>query len=161
MSEIIPQNTPQKQCTKCGRWLPFNAFSRVSKAKDGLNWRCRECKTKRQRETRTPIMQRRYNLQFLYGLTLQKYERMVEEQGGVCAVCGQPEIARNQWGIRRLSIDHDHETGEIRKLLCSSCNVALGRLQEDPGRIRALADYAEWCQSHQPTVKIVQLTLFA
>jgi hypothetical protein len=44
---------------------------------------------------------------------------------------------------RNLHIDHDHETGEVRGLLCYSCNVALGASREDPARLRALADFIE------------------
>jgi hypothetical protein len=86
---------------------------------------------------------------------------MLAEQGDVCAVCNMPEthIDRRSGNIRELCVDHDHKTGEVRALLCSACNVALGRLNEDPARIRALADYAEWCRNHKPSQKIVQLKL--
>lgn len=62
---------------------------------------------------------------------------MLADQGGLCAICRQPErTARNQV----LAVDHDHSTGEVRGLLCSHCNRAVGLLADDPARlIRALA----------------------
>ncbi len=69
---------------------------------------------------------------------------MFAEQGGVCAVCGQPERRRNsKGGIRRLSVDHDHATGEVRALLCHDCNTALGLLLDSPDLMRLAAAYVE------------------
>lgn len=68
-----------------------------------------------------------------YGITLIEYEAMLEAQGGVCAICGEKETRKNRYtGICRLHIDHDHKTGEVRGLLCSSCNFALGGFRDDP-----------------------------
>jgi len=63
---------------------------------------------------------------------------MLAEQDNGCAVCG----GVNSSG-RRLAVDHDHETGRVRALLCHGCNVALGLVAEDPQRVYALASYAE------------------
>lgn len=70
-----------------------------------------------------------------YGITPEEYERMFEQQGGVCAVCKRPP------GKRRLSVDHDHETGEVRALLCTRCNMALGYADESPSILQGLIDY--------------------
>lgn len=79
-----------------------------------------------------------------YGLTLEDYENILSAQGGVCAACGEPELVATYRGKPRpLAIDHDHATGHIRGLLCSSCNVALGYARECPKRLRALAVYIE------------------
>jgi len=66
---------------------------------------------------------------------------MLEKQGGVCAVCKRPETARNQYGIKRLAVDHDHETGKVRGLLCSKCNTGLGALDDNTGRLQACINY--------------------
>ena len=65
---------------------------------------------------------RQYNLKQKYGLTLDDYNNLFEKQEGRCAICGkhQVEIARH------LDIDHDHNTGSIRGLLCPKCNAGLG-----------------------------------
>ena len=60
-----------------------------------------------------------------YGITPEEYSRLLESQGGVCALCGGESLTRG------LAVDHNHETGEVRGLLCGSCNTALGLLKED------------------------------
>jgi hypothetical protein len=96
-------------------------------------------------------------------MTPLQYDQMFEEQNGVCKVCKQPETRKRPWSkngeINPLAVDHDHKTGEVRALLCSHCNTSLGKLDEDPVRIRALADYADWCQTREPSRKIIQLPL--
>lgn len=69
-----------------------------------------------------------------YGLSEEDYERLLAEQGGVCAICEEPPSGR--W--KRLAVDHDHETGEVRGLLCITCNTLLGRLE---ARWDATMDY--------------------
>lgn len=61
-----------------------------------------------------------------YGLTIAQYDEMLAAQGGVCAICRQPETYARLGKIQRLAIDHDHETGMIRGLLCNRCNRRLG-----------------------------------
>ena len=71
-----------------------------------------------------------------YQMRSSDYELMLRDQNGCCAICGaKPEKGK------RLDIDHDHETGEVRGLLCGLCNRALGLLKDDPGVIRHAADY--------------------
>jgi hypothetical protein len=60
-----------------------------------------------------------------FGLDEQAYDRMLREQGGVCAICAEPPGGR--WN--RLAVDHDHATGRVRGLLCTTCNTMLGRLE--------------------------------
>lgn len=58
-----------------------------------------------------------------YGIDEAEYQRMLEAQGGVCAVCGRPPRHRNSAGVtQRLHVDHDHATGKVRGLLCLTCN---------------------------------------
>ena len=61
-----------------------------------------------------------------YGITLKDYDRMFKKQNGLCAICNRPE-GRQRNGTRfNLSIDHCHNTGQVRKLLCAGCNSKLG-----------------------------------
>jgi len=64
-------------------------------------------------------------LKNLYHMTLEDYEKMHEKQGGLCAVCRKPNDSGN-----RLGVDHNHETGAVRGLLCFKCNTALGLLDD-------------------------------
>jgi len=74
-----------------------------------------------------------------YGITLEDYSARLLQQGGRCAVCPATigEAKRN----RALFVDHDHETGEIRGLLCGGCNAALGFLRDRPARMHSLVAY--------------------
>lgn len=69
-----------------------------------------------------------------YGITLEQYASMDAEQGSLCAICRQATPGKN------LSVDHDHDTGFVRGLLCQPCNFAIGLLEDDMARVlRALA----------------------
>lgn len=71
-----------------------------------------------------------------YGLSMERYQELLQEQGGVCAICGRVERRRTKFGeVWGLVVDHDHETGELRGLLCGDCNVAIGMFGDDPGRL--------------------------
>ena len=64
-------------------------------------------------------------LKAVYGITVDEFNQMLENQNFVCAICGNPE-SKDQ----RLSVDHDHETKEVRGLLCFACNAGIGFLQD-------------------------------
>lgn len=70
-----------------------------------------------------------------YGIGIDEYNVLLMKQAGVCAVCGTAP------GKVALAVDHCHETGIVRGLLCSPCNTALGLLRECPTRIMLLRDY--------------------
>ena len=81
-----------------------------------------------------------------YGMTLEDFEALLAKQEGVCAACGKPETrlaGRGKLNLkpRPLSVDHNHTTGEVRGLLCFSCNLALGHLEDNLDRIKALYRY--------------------
>jgi hypothetical protein len=79
------------------------------------------------------------NLQYIYGITLEDFKRMHREQGEGCYLC-----KRNIQG-KNIHIDHDHETGKIRKLLCSNCNTALGLLSDNK---QLLLDCVSYLEAH-------------
>ena len=72
------------------------------------------------------------------GATQQMYDALYEAQKGCCALCNEPE-EKFAW----LCIDHDHDTGRIRGLLCPNCNRGLGLLQDRPDLLRKAADYVD------------------
>ena len=74
-----------------------------------------------------------------YGITLDDYERMLDEQGGGCAICGRTEKEEG----RRLAIDHCHTTNEVRGVLCGKCNQAIGMMDDDINRLKKAAKYLE------------------
>lgn len=86
---------------------------------------------------------RAYHLQHNYKISEKLFNVLFWLQGGVCAICKQPEtVVHSKSGrAQPLSVDHDHETGVVRGLLCHRCNVAVGLLQNSPEFADAVADY--------------------
>jgi hypothetical protein len=72
-----------------------------------------------------------------YGITLQDYNKMFEEQSGCCAICNTHQSEFKQ----SLSVDHCHATGKVRALLCKFCNTALGMMKDDPELLIKAAGY--------------------
>jgi len=73
-----------------------------------------------------------------YMLHPAQYEAMRAGQSGGCAVCGEACATG-----KRLAVDHHHETGIIRGLLCAACNTSAGAMKDSPQLLRKLADYIE------------------
>lgn len=91
-----------------------------------------------------PGLHRGYGFKRYYGIDTAEYQRMFAAQGGVCAICAKVERAKTPAGeIKWLSVDHHHESGAVRELLCSHCNHTLGHANDDPIVLRAAADYLE------------------
>ena len=82
------------------------------------------------------------------GINLGDYERMLEDQGGVCKLCQNPESARYRGRIKRLAVDHDHVTGQIRGLLCQSCNLKL-RAVDDFAWLEEAIQYVQYRSSKE------------
>ena len=78
-----------------------------------------------------------------YALTVEDYEFELENQNYVCAICGQPETEKFRGTLRRLSVDHNHETGCYRGLLCGRCNKAIGMFQDDLDLIKKAIQYLQ------------------
>lgn len=74
-----------------------------------------------------------------YGITSEQYEALYEAQGGVCYICQRAK------GItKKLSVDHDHATGYVRGLCCTTCNKFLGHLRDDPEGGLRIHEYLSW-----------------
>ncbi len=76
-----------------------------------------------------------------FGLSADRYNEMVENQKAKCAICLKPESSTRGGKIKNLAIDHCHETGQIRALLCNGCNTAIGLLKEDIETLEAALKY--------------------
>jgi hypothetical protein len=76
-----------------------------------------------------------------YGMTLRDFQDMYEHQDFRCAICGERDRIQDQSKRKRLSIDHDHETGKVRGLLCQRCNVMIGMARDNPDILRRAALY--------------------
>ena len=146
-----------KLCEACGGEL-FEYWSKdATRYKKGGFWytRCYEC-DRRKRIAKNPNW---YKKQYArrqelhpnsgfeeFGITRLQYSKLLEAQGGVCAICKQKETRKHQNGkTLRLAIDHDHSSGEIRGLLCRRCNIALGLLEDNIDLLAAMQAYLLRC----------------
>lgn len=118
-----------KKCTICGQMLPLQAFYKIT-ASPGYYPSCKICSRIRQKANAHKRDKNRWRKSFYprtYGITEDDYNRMLLDQKGACFICGYiPKPGR-----RRLSVDHDHKTKEVRGLLCWRCNRALGLLKDN------------------------------
>ena len=79
------------------------------------------------------------NLQNRYGIGHEEYLELFEKQDGKCKIC---ETTSNR-KLKHFAVDHCHDTGDVRGLLCSNCNTAIGLLKDNPDLLRAAAKYIE------------------
>jgi hypothetical protein len=131
-------------CNKCGHQKEKRELCTDNQNKSGVKPLCRECNRKKCKayalENKARV--RGDNLKARYGITREEYDRMFAEQNGVCKICKEPEFHMG----RLLSVDHCHETGKVRGLLCNSCNRGIGLFVDDPERLRKAATYLEIIQ---------------
>ncbi len=118
-------------CSKCKQWKMPSEFNKNKSQKTGLSYACRSCMTEQTRK---------YNIPYKYGITAARFAEMLLEQGCKCACCGtsfEMEGKRHN----RPHIDHNHKTGEVRSLLCGSCNLAAGKVKDSSLLAEQLASY--------------------
>ena len=90
-----------------------------------------------------PLIVRRRNLKRDFNLDLEEYDKMHNEQNGLCLICKQPETSVQRGKVIPLSVDHCHDSGKIRGLLCRSCNTGLGAFSDNIDRIKKAIMYLE------------------
>lgn len=148
-----------KCCACCKQTKEVKHFSNNKQSKDGLGVYCRSCAQEKHlqwmadpahvckaketqqkywRSERGKQVSKASDFKRLYGITIDEYDTMLESQCGVCAICKQPETIAKRF---HLSVDHDHTTGQVRGLLCHSCNTAVGLLRDSAASFYAAGDY--------------------
>jgi len=152
-----------KVCSTCLIDKPVAEFGKQSVRADGLDIKCKQChreknqmryadpeKRKRIQESgarwreRNPDNDANKTLKRKYGITLEEYDRLFTAQGGVCALCKKPESVRRRKrdeGRERLAVDHCHDTGRVRGLLCFKCNTAIGALGDTEESAQRVVEY--------------------
>jgi hypothetical protein len=150
----------------CDEFEPLVDFYKAAGARDGYRSECKACNlarrasvyrdnprpaieraTKWQRENperhrerqreyaesgKKKVSDRKSHSKRKYGLTLEQFDEMLASQGRGCAICGNPDAD---------NVDHDHETGRVRGILCWDCNIALGKFADDEDRALAAGGY--------------------
>lgn len=111
--------------------------------RSGLQSRCKTCtiETARAWRLRHPDRHYGHQLKSKYGIDLSTYQRLLDRQAGGCAICGTEEPGSKKKVY--LYVDHDHDTGRIRGLLCQTCNTAISLLQDHPELARLAAIYLD------------------
>lgn len=162
-------NESERLCGRCNQVLPLELFPKnLVKGKYLSSW-CQKCTNaymrqhrqdnaehyskyeaaryranrekirERVRKNRTPEADRNLKLKYGYGLTLEAYDELLAQQEYVCAICKKPPNGK----FKFLAVDHDHITGRIRGLLCTTCNLGLGALKDSKNILRAALAYLE------------------
>ena len=134
------------KCKKCLLEKPRTQFYKEKRTKRGYQARCIDCSKadaravfeanpepyrERARAQQADPLHRRIRTCKIYGLTLQDYDDLLEKQGGHCAMCPATTSGHNM--TDDFCIDHNHITKKVRGLLCSSCNLLLGKAKADEG----------------------------
>jgi len=128
-TEFVVVEGATKVCSVCKTKHPANTdyFNRNRRTVDGLSYTCKACKIDNNRK---------YALSSKYNITPEMYNEMFILQEEKCLICDKKSE-------RELCVDHDHDTGEIRGLLCNNCNTAIGLLGDDYQRIINAAYYLD------------------
>lgn len=123
-----------KRCTLCGTHKPRSDFYPHAVAKNGVSAWCKDCTIKSSSEQQkrdkpgVSLRNRRAKLKKAFGMTIEQYDAILASQGFRCALCESDFPG----GRGRFVVDHCHESGLVRGLLCNLCNVGLGALRDSP-----------------------------
>ena len=118
----------------CKRKLPLEAFVRDRYYRGGRGYKCYECHNTYTNGRR--IIQS-------YGISLPEFTEMLARQGGGCAICGRKVDNHKNGKKRRMCVDHDHETGLMRGILCTRCNTGIGMFANDEKLLRRAIKYLQ------------------
>jgi hypothetical protein len=122
---VVDAPEGHKHCQRCGEVKSHSEWHRNATASDGLATRCKACRAE---EARASYFQRQY------GITEADRDEMIRSQMGICSIC---------LAAPAVHVDHCHETGRVRGVLCFNCNSAIGKLGDDPDTLRRAIAYLE------------------
>lgn len=142
---MAKQATDTKPCARCKLLKLMNEYYPDKNHSTGYSRYCKECDLNRSKEWRTNsrgahlLHIRKRNLKASYGMTVEDYEVLLASQKNKCAICGTMDPGNIR--TNHLFIDHDHNTKEIRGLLCHGCNAGLGNFKDDPIKLMSAITY--------------------
>jgi hypothetical protein len=149
-------NQTMKTCNVCGEtkslsdYYPTKFKSKQFPDKIYYHGKCKSCFIKEKQKDYTPEKGRDKNLKHLYGITLQEYNTLLEQQNHCCAICESTDPKGRKSGrggaVEVFYVDHDHNTGKVRGLLCNVCNRTMGYVGENSG---VLEEMIKYLQKHQ------------
>lgn len=126
-----------KMCTVCKIEKELDEFPKSSQG--GKRAKCKSCRSVFQKAWYIANKEKKqaYSLLYNHGITLEEYNEKFESQEGLCFIC------KSDNGELMLAVDHNHETGEIRSLLCNKCNLGLGYFNDNCELLQKAANYLE------------------
>ena len=156
----------EKRCSCCKQIKNVTEFSKSDKFKSGYVCVCRECVSKKNKEysdkhKKQKIItnkkyysnnietikdnNRRNHLRRTFQLLPEDYDKLLEEQGGVCAICGGKSgpYSNLEHRLPSLCVDHNHKTGKIRGLLCHRCNIWISGVEYNKQLVQAAYNYLD------------------
>ena len=162
----------KKKCTCCSEIKNCTDFYKNSRAKDGYAWMCKACadiyrknyllknsekikaynvaydslhpNRKSDYYLNTRLQRKNKRLQLEFGITLNDYNFLSEQQNHLCAICGKPETEVQKGKTpKTLSVDHNHSTNKVRGLLCQKCNKGIGMFLENIDILKSAITYLE------------------
>lgn len=136
-----------KLCRKCGETKPYSEFTKTTCTKAGITSNCKVCRNAYSKQRRDFNYEKvratekeshmKHRLKQLYGITRDDYNNMLDAQDNCCAICKTHKDTLT----RALAVDHCHDTGNVRGLLCNRCNRALGQFEDDIELLKAAVSY--------------------
>ncbi len=136
----------KRVCKTCSEEKSFDDFPKNRMYKDGIRPHCIECRRKyevnsfHKHKHKRPydyLSDKDRKLQRSFGISYSEYLTMLEAQDGKCAICGTTDTGKR----KAFAVDHCHNTGKIRGLLCSNCNTGIGNLRDDIELLERAIEY--------------------
>lgn len=143
----VVKSDGEKYCWRCKETKHVSKFYVARAEADGRRKHCIQCcreLTQIANKNRPEVyaaIRRKNNLKRSFGMTVDDYEQLLKSQNGDCAICGRTNEEEVASSGRRMSVDHCHTTGRIRGILCSNCNIAIGKFKDDPDRMTKAIQY--------------------
>lgn len=133
-------NIKIKKCSKCQENKNIELFGIKKYNNDGLNHYCKECENKRSKlkysKPEFKDNKKYYQIERKYGLTKGEYFDKLKNQNNKCNIC-EVDLLND----KDTHIDHSHNTGKVRDILCKKCNNLLGSVNEDIDYLNRLINY--------------------
>ena len=128
-----------KKCCRCKKDKPLDEFTKIP---NGYISYCKPCASiiSKKWYRDHPEKSREKQLKYCYGITLEQYNKLYIEQNGCCLICGKHQNELK----KKLHVDHNHTTGEVRGLLCQKCNFLISQADEDINILLKAIKYLEY-----------------
>jgi hypothetical protein len=130
-----------KTCNICNTDKSIDSFVKRSNRESGIQPYCKSCHNRNSREKYSSTYMREYDLKSKYGIGHSEFLKILESQDNKCAICKRDSEICLSGRKKRLCVDHSHDTGKVRGILCDKCNRGIGLLNDDPNVLISAYNY--------------------